>query len=121
MISISTHTDEKTQIWLEICASVMIFNCQVFIIVRPILGLENGYYLLDLSNSLDRFLCFESFQLMILIRVCFSRLLEMSKSLFASRSASLSIAKLGDTSQSNNLSCFRNERSLSWATKLYDL
>jgi hypothetical protein len=65
--------------------------------LRPLLGLFNGYYSLDLSKELHR--------------VCLSRLLEQSTTYNDSRmeKSVLSHGKVGDLSQHGNWTCFRNE------------
>jgi Ran GTPase-activating protein (RanGAP) involved in mRNA processing and transport len=64
--------------------------------IRPILGFFNGYYMLDLSKEMDR--------------ICLSRLLEHNEGCAVTRQRKASISpKLGDTSQKQNWSCFRNE------------
>lgn len=64
---------------------------------RPMLGSFNGYYCLDLSKELHR--------------ICLSKLLLESQTLNSRRSALsiMSPGKVGDTSQTGNWSCFRNE------------
>lgn len=65
---------------------------------RVIMGTPDGYYSLDLSSEMDR--------------CCVNRLLEISMTMKHFRSAKrnvLGYGKLGDTSQKNNFSCFRNE------------
>jgi hypothetical protein len=65
---------------------------------RVIMGRPDGYYCLDLSNEMDR--------------CCVNRLLEISMTTQYFRSKKrdiLGYGKLGDTSQHNNYSCFRNE------------
>jgi hypothetical protein len=66
--------------------------------LRPILGAPNGYYMLDLSDEMDRF--------------CMTRLLEMSKTQAHGRQAEHAFfdkTQIGDLSQKRNWSCFRNE------------
>jgi hypothetical protein len=65
--------------------------------LKPILGMPNGYYILDLSKDTDR--------------ICLSRLLEFSNTYrFHGMSKSkLGFGIVGDTSQRGNWSCFRNE------------
>ena len=65
--------------------------------LRPIFGLPNGFYSLDLSKDVDR--------------ICLARLLEMSKTLNNRRIESDVVGKglVGDTSLRGNWSCFRNE------------
>ncbi len=65
---------------------------------RVIMGTPDGYYHLDLSNEMDRF--------------CVNRLLEISMTTAHFRSQKRNVVgygKLGDTSQKNNFTCFRNE------------
>eukprot|EP00602_Paraphysomonas_sp_CaronLab_P004794 CAMPEP_0185021358 /NCGR_PEP_ID=MMETSP1103-20130426/4051_1 /TAXON_ID=36769 /ORGANISM="Paraphysomonas bandaiensis, Strain Caron Lab Isolate" /LENGTH=1351 /DNA_ID=CAMNT_0027552843 /DNA_START=296 /DNA_END=4348 /DNA_ORIENTATION=+ len=64
--------------------------------LRPIFGLVNGYYCLDLSKENDR--------------TCLSKLLEISKTENQKRKSAskLGYGRVGDTSQKRNWSCFRN-------------
>lgn len=65
---------------------------------RVIMGSPDGYYSLDLSNEMDRF--------------CVNRLLEISMTTAHFRSLrrdTLGYGRLGDTSQKNNFTAFRNE------------
>jgi hypothetical protein len=65
--------------------------------LKPLLGLYNGYYVLDLSKEIHR--------------VCLSRLLEQSGNICNKRNKESIIksGKVGDTSQHQNWTCFRNE------------
>lgn len=65
--------------------------------LRPIFGLPNGFYSLDLSKDVDR--------------ICLSKLLEISKTLANNKKATNAICpgRVGDTSLRGNWSCFRNE------------
>ena len=67
--------------------------------LRPIMGAPNGYYVLDLSDEMDKF--------------CFNRLLEISKTQAARRQDNHNFfnnTQIGDLSQKRNWSCFRNEQ-----------
>jgi Ca2+-binding EF-hand superfamily protein len=65
--------------------------------LKPLLGLYNGYYILDLSKEIHR--------------ICLVRLLEQSENFNArrKRESIIKIGKVGDTSQHQNWTCFRNE------------
>lgn len=66
--------------------------------LRPMMGVPDGYYLLDLSNEMDRY--------------CITRLIGISQTINEKRQ-SLSVLKstlIGDFSQKKNWTCFRNER-----------
>lgn len=65
--------------------------------LRPIIGNPNGYYVLDLSNEMDR--------------MCICRLLEISTTSGAVRAfhSKLGPGRVGDYSQHGNWSSFRNE------------
>jgi len=66
--------------------------------LRPLFGVPNGYYKLDLSKEMDR--------------VCLLRLLEISKTTNCKRmlrNEREGCGSVGDTSQKGNNSCFRNE------------
>lgn len=65
---------------------------------RVIMGQPDGFYVLDLSNAMDRF--------------CVNRLLEISMTTAhfrAHKRSYLGYGRLGDTSQKGNFTCFRNE------------
>jgi hypothetical protein len=65
--------------------------------MRPIFGLANGFYSLNLTKPADR--------------ICFMKLLELSTTVNSKRMvlSKMGIGRIGDTSQKNNWSCFRNE------------
>lgn len=65
--------------------------------MRPIFGLANGFYSLNLTKNADR--------------ICFMKLLELSTTVNSKRMvlSKMGIGRIGDTSQHNNWSCFRNE------------
>jgi hypothetical protein len=65
--------------------------------LRPIFGLPNGFYSLDLSKDVDR--------------ICLAKLLEISKTLSNKKreTNAISPGRVGDTSLRGNWSCFRNE------------
>jgi hypothetical protein len=65
--------------------------------IRPTLGVSNGFYSLDLSKHVDR--------------TCLSMLFENSRTTYnkQSRLCVLDGISIGDTSQHQNGSCFRNE------------
>ena len=65
--------------------------------MRPIFGLANGFYSLNLTKNVDR--------------ICFMKLLELSTTVNSKRMvlSKMGIGRIGDTSQHNNWSCFRNE------------
>ena len=65
--------------------------------MRPIFGLANGFYSLNLSKEVDR--------------MCFMKLLELGTTVNSKRMllSKMGIGRIGDTSQHNNWSCFRNE------------
>ena len=65
--------------------------------VRPVLGIVNGYFVLDLSKSLDR--------------LCLVRLIEISKTRANVRTRTTKIpgGRVADLSHRGNNSCFRNE------------
>ena len=73
---------------------------KVGVALKPILGMVNGYYILDLKKELDR--------------LCLSLLLEQSESvnskMFVKDEAVFDAGVIGDTSQRGHWSCFRNER-----------
>jgi hypothetical protein len=64
--------------------------------LRPIYGIPNGYYHLDLSKDMDR--------------ICLSKLLELSKTLTNKvlNANLMERGRIGDTSQCGDWSCFRN-------------
>jgi hypothetical protein len=65
--------------------------------MRPLLGNPNGYYVLDLADSMNR--------------MCLERLLEISATDGTRRqeSSKIGYGRIGDLSQKGNFSCFRNE------------
>jgi hypothetical protein len=65
--------------------------------MRPIYGMSNGFYSLNLSKESDL--------------ICLGKLLELSTTACAKRKAANALAPgvIGDTSQKGNWSCFRNE------------
>ena len=65
--------------------------------LKPILGDPNGYYVLDLSDDMDR--------------LCVGRLMEISKTAARNKSeiSKIGFGLVGDLSQRGNWSCFRNE------------
>ena len=79
--------------------------------LRPLLGIPNGFYMLDLSKEMDR--------------LCLSRLLELGGTYkyHGMLNSKLGFGVVGDTSQRGNWSCFRNEmwndENVSISTQLF--
>ncbi len=67
--------------------------------LKPILGHPNGYYILDMTKSMDR--------------ICLNKLIEISKHVNTTRKSKCilvpNVGITGDYSQNGNWSCFRNE------------